>query len=448
MSDYSFEPIQKIQGSGIIKYDSEELNTVFSIEHLTTGRIEGEAVLSISDFIKVHTIFSDLILFNILGKTTDDENIEINRCFATNFNQSNNIKLKFISQEVIFNPQSLEFTPSNEIVVAFNILNLQSTFRVALDTDLGRLMVSPLKDQKNILSKIKSYKISAITSTVKIIIKDNEDKISDIREKSLEIIEGFLLVARIADTCFIDWCSISIYEKQREEDKDYKLIFYQISTPKRKIPSYRGITNSAHSSYFYSSAYNGYKKNLQRLTDTYNFNVALEWYIEANIATILESQFLMLCTCLEFLINKHQDVENNEYIIGVDFYRQELFPLLKDEFGKILKEKGIDSQKRGEFYSKLRGLNRRSFKDKIELFLRELHLKYDDLFADIGEIIRIRNRLVHEGKYDDFDELISVFNRTHVLITRILLALLSYDHQYLDWINREWLDFNTLIQKS
>ena len=103
---------------------------------------------------------------------------------------------------------------------------------------------------------------------------------------------------------------------------------------------------------------------------------------------------------------------------------------------------------RGEIYMKLRGLNRRSIKKGIESLLDHLKIKYDDLFDDLNEITRIRNRITHSGTYDDFDELFEVHNRLYVLLTRIFLSILKYDHQYFDWTKSEWVNCKDVINRK
>lgn len=448
MSEALLLPLQKYSCTGKLILDSNEYDVEFEVSQLQNGRIIGNIKFSEINFKLVYDIFHSHSIFDLKGTDKEGTNISIEGCYLMSFHSGKDISSKFNARRVIINPENISVKPKNDLVVLFNLLNIDETFRVTVNTPIGKLLLRPIKEQKEILTTIKTLGVTGITHIANIFIK-NPDTTIPLRKfhsDAIDVIEGFLNISRLADTCYHEWCSIGIYEKM-SNSKNYELLLFQMSRPKIKPPSYRGITNPAHSSFFYDSAYKGYIVKEKELKEVYNITVALEWYIEANIASVLESAFLMLCTCLELIVDRYQAVEKTEFIIDQKTFETHLLPLLEDTARNKLKEISITPEQRSEIYMKLRGLNRRSLRAGIYSILKYLNIKYDDLFKDIGIIIKVRNILTHSGTYPNFKELSDVFDRLYVLLTRIFLAFIGYDHQYFDWILQEWVNFNDVIKK-
>ncbi|MBS7635665.1 hypothetical protein KEJ34_09370 [Candidatus Bathyarchaeota archaeon] len=149
------------------------------------------------------------------------------------------------------------------------------------------------------------------------------------------------------------------------------------------------------------------------------FDRALEWYLEANIASVLESQYLMACICLELLVDRFSKRTGREYILDSSVFK-ELRSKLEEALSRFLETNPkITSTQCDELYAKIRGLNRWSFKNQIKILLNHLGVNYDDLFGDLQEIVKIRNKLTHEGKYDDINRLLNVYDRLYTLLTRV-----------------------------
>ncbi|MBS7635664.1 hypothetical protein KEJ34_09365 [Candidatus Bathyarchaeota archaeon] len=160
-------------------------------------------------------------------------------------------------------------------------------------------------------------------------------------------------------------------------------------SPKIKKPVFRGLTNPAHSSRFIQSAYKGYGGREKELREQYDFDRALEWYLEANIASVLESQYLMACICLELLVDRFSKRTGREYILDSSVFK-ELRSKLEEALSRFLETNPkITSTQCDELYAKIRGLNRWSFKNQIKILLNHLGVNYDDLFGDLQEIVKI-----------------------------------------------------------
>jgi hypothetical protein len=54
---------------------------------------------------------------------------------------------------------------------------------------------------------------------------------------------------------------------------------------------------------------------LKELDEKYAFDLALEWYLESNSATVIESRFLMATTCFEMLMERFHTQMGTEFML-------------------------------------------------------------------------------------------------------------------------------------
>lgn len=454
MSESLFSPIQELKCEGKVVFNSSEVDAIFSVRQMPNGKLVGDIKSSSTTDDVMYNLFRSHESFQLIGKDDSGSTIVINNCYLTSIKRSfgtgasPEISGDFNCFEVIMNPEKLGDRPKRKVVAMFSLTNIDETFRVRVETRLGKLHLQHIKGYKKFLAAIKTFGFSRITAVANIFLEESNTDLTfgKILSESTDVIEGFLCIARLADTCYSDWCSVGIYEKMKDSDQ-YKLVFYKMSRPKRKRPVFRGITNPAHSSFFFESAYAGYKDRGTQLEDLYGFKIALEWYLEANIATVLESQYLMACTCLELLVDRYQARSRTEFIIDPGVFKNHLYPILKRIARENMEKLGMTSDQRREIYMKLKGLNRRSLRAGIESLICHLKVRYNDLFDDLGIIIRIRNELTHTGTYHDINELSKYFDGLYVLLTRIFLSILNYEQDYFDWVKSGWVHMKDVLEE-
>jgi hypothetical protein len=138
-----------------------------------------------------------------------------------------------------------------------------------------------------------------------------------------------------------------------------------MSAPKQKRPVKMAITVPVYSPNFIKSAWNGYSKVLD---EKFGFDRALEWYVEANLATVLESKFLSATTCLELLMERFHSSTNSEFLIE-DRTFEELRQKLEEVARQWMREKGVDKDVRAAIYRALKGINRKQYMDKATRLL-------------------------------------------------------------------------------
>jgi len=448
MSEKLCHPLREYKCKGKMHYNSCDFDTDFTFSQMHNGHIVGKVETSsqvgITELSK-ECFNTEVKLFSLSGIDESGSEIIVEQCYFSSVRIGTQpVVGEFVAHEVWQNPKRLSQKPKNKIVVALDILNIDETFRVKVDTRIGNLLLRPIKNQKELLSIVRILKMSAVTGVVEIFVQNVEDypTFSKLLAEAIDVTNGFLHISRLANTCYSDWCSVTILEETVEGSDVFKPIVLKMSLPKSKTPSFRSLTNPAHSSVFYESAYSGYKGHEEELKTSYNFDVALEWYLEANIASVLESKYLMACTCLELLKDKYQKASGTEFIMEQEFFKNSLYPALLSSSRTIMNGLNLSSNQRSEIYMKMRGMNRVSIRTAIESLLNELRIKYDDLFEDVGEIVEARNAITHTGTYQDTKQLLDVFNRLYVLLTRAFLSILKYKQDYVDWHKHQWVQFS------
>ena len=118
--------------------------------------------------------------------------------------------------------------------------------------------------------------------------------------------------------------------------------------------------------------------------------LALSWYVDTFTSTVVEVNFLLLCTVLESLNKK---------------------------FSENISERIISKNEKV------------SFKNSLKEMFRTYNVPYEDLFPEL-EFIKVRNNIVHEG-FDGIDVAIELRKLSN-LVVRIFLAILEYRGDYME----------------
>jgi hypothetical protein len=127
---------------------------------------------------------------------------------------------------------------------------------------------------------------------------------------------------------------------------------------------------------------------------------------------------------------------------------------MQDYAKGLLLQMGYDSSIRAAVYRSMKEMKRRSFVDKAEMLLKKLGVSYSDIGVTLSEIVDIRNKITHQGKYgnnassESFDYLSKVYNALFNILTRIFLVMLKYDGEYFDAPNSKWIKFRDVCTSS
>jgi hypothetical protein len=432
------EPLVEYSCTGKAIFKSgQTVDSEFSVKQLRDGSIVGEVKISgLETGTALDLGLSDVGGFALEGlEHKYDSTIRVEDCYFTRRQPgATGLYAEFIAGDVIISRELLDRKLARSARVLFSITNMYKTFRVIVDSPLGTMQIEHDPDIDSLERLMTHQRISLVTSYIEI-FADNAPgmTVKELMEKSIETVEGFLQITRLAQTCWHDWCNLSIYEKE-EHGEDATLVLLKMRLPWRKLPVSRGLTNVAHSDFFIRDAYKGYRKELE---SELGFESALYWYIESNVATdVAQSKYLLACTCLELLTDRFAKKNGNEYVFDPEEAFGKFYDVLKEKAHEWI-ERNVSSKeqehKKDQIRGALLGINRPSFRSKIEALLGEWNVRYDDIDLDVGKIVRIRNEITHMGTSTS-GSIIQVYYKLDVLLTRIFLSMLGYEGAYWDWV--------------
>jgi hypothetical protein len=179
---------------------------------------------------------------------------------------------------------------------------------------------------------------------------------------------------------------------------------------------------------------------------------ALRWYTEAFTSSTASVNFLLLCTVLETL-NKHHSSKSSSRLISKTLYkeiRDKIFKTLNEYEQKLGNEENVSKYR--IFKAKVEksfgdgsfnriGSLRTSLKQMLEFY----KTPYTDLFPNL-EFIKIRDDIVHKGFGGD--DIFPSYYKLINLIVRLILSILEYQGDYIEYRRVEVGDFTNFHKYS
>ena len=441
-----FKPIFKTFGKGkVIWNDNSENKVEFRMQlnknGITTGELE---FLDIGDdYGKLWKCFK-LKFFKINGVNEEQEKIVAEKCYITKIHEKQNDvisikaeisigKLEYPCKEISEN--------SDGILIKFYVTNMFQTFRVILDTEVGRLTISHFSHKEELDHMMKDYHMPLISSVIDLEIpRNNIVTVQKTIDNAQIFIKKFLRLSSFAQLSWHSIIGITAYEIKNNEL--HSRIFFKIVRTKIKIPGFFGLTDKIGIMYFLESLLKGYSEPIDK---KYGFSYALEWYIDSWNAENLETKFLCATTSLELLSEKFHSNNKTAIVIPNNTFKK-FQKKIKPQIVEILNALDVDKEKQKLMYECINAMQRRPYVVKIKMLLEHLKIRYDDLGISIEELVKIRNEITHVGRLKEGEqpEMIKAFEGIFVLITRILLAISNFDFEYWDMVKKENVKFEDI----
>ena len=406
-------------GEGEMIYDDNKIPIKFKCQQLLDGQILGNIESSEKEFL--YNSINVFLPFKISGLTNNGLSISIESIYLGS--------MKFIASKVKVKKGEITSNDS-EIIIIFGITNFKS-FRTVINTNIGELVFKNFRGYKNIVEDIDFYKKACITGeaslTFKPEIKANSAK--EYMKLAQKEINRVLYLTSFSQGIYQTYKSIEVFEKIG--DGNYEKIYFLYLETKDKNMGFRDITHFYDLTNYLSVTYPNYTDEMEKET---GIQLAIEWYLEALASNVVESSYIMAFICLELLVDRYEAISGDKILDETVF--KDLHKELKKTSKSFFNNEGIDAQKRRQIYENLIGLNRFTFKEQFYNILKYYKIGYTDIFQDLSEPIKIRNKLVHSGIIDiDFD-LTSNYNKLMVMNQRIILSILNYDNQsFIDWLD-------------
>ena len=417
----------KIEGEGhLINKDSNKRFPVkFEVEQLQTGKISGkctlsgfeyEDILSPLQFKKCRIISGDLIKtngkmdvyiienfrnFSLEGETNNRDKVIIKNIFtygcqnkdSSSQSESRTLNLKFSAREVEVSYETI--STKDKLWIKYGIINLdlRRLLRGYIETDIGKITFSKLKDHEEVIEEMKIFKtplLSGFLNITDVNIGNFESFDSYLKTVVDTTIGKVLELLSLAQSTYLSHCSVLIYAKTPNSkiQDDYKLKKLIMRDIKTKAPSLgQPLIRDWGDIYKFISP-----KTIQKYSDLrkkFDLNIAFEWYLESLSHGVLQSDYLLACTCLELLKDRYNKEIGKEYIVRPKkLFDKKGYKYLKNKTSEMLKGIGINEDHteyeniKKEIDENLISINRTSFNSSLLRLLNDLHIIYDDLFLE------------------------------------------------------------------
>ena len=475
----------KIEGEGhLINKDlNKQFPVKFEVKQIHTGEISGtctlsgfkyEDVLSPSQLEKCRCISGGLIKVivdemqeyilenfrnsSIEGETKNQDGVVIKNIFTygcTIKHSDSILDLKFSAGKVEVSYEKI--STKDQLQIEYGIINLDLRYLLHghIETDIGKITFSKWNHEE-IIEEMETFKTPLLSGFLNItgVNIGKFESVDSYLKTADETIGKILELLSLAQSTYLSHCLIRVYAKTPNSNShdDYELKRMVMLDIKTKTPSLgQPLIRDWEDIYkFISTTLPKYTDDLR---EGFDLGIALEWYLESLSHGVLQSEYLLACTCLELLKGRHNKMVDNEFIIRPKrLFDKKGYKYLKNKTSGMLKEIGINEDHteheniKKEIDENLISINRTSFKNSLSRLLYDLHISYDDIFPNIKVIPKIRNQITHRGTQEiSPEELFDIYEKLICLIQRIFLALLEYDGYFLDRDDNERKKFTDFI---
>lgn len=265
-----------------------------------------------------------------------------------------------------------------------------------------------------------------ITSMAKINLKNKNIDIIEEMNKLTYLI-SYINRTHISPVCF------NFYDNGHL----IKSILYPALTT--KFSNKEKLIETNNIKYFIEKCYPIFLENYQ----DFSLNIVISIYLESLLSNYVDSSYILLVTSLESFLLSHEDqcIKNGEIINPssikrikkdiVKFLDKKDYYIIEEDLEELSEMLAYKNTTLGEKFSLLKN------KDK---FRSNLNLKPEDY-----DFATIRNKIIHTGKVpkeinsSKGERKINMaveYNRTLLLLDKIILSLLEYDGVFNDYLNK------------
>lgn len=304
--------------------------------------------------------------------------------------------------------------------------------------ELINLQIQPIERYEKVMQKLQTLKGVDVTCEAILNLPNNSE------DRQLEsVIDNLCRILSVARGTKVQWVYCDYYDGAASLIR--RRHFNHITAPYCPLSIIdAGIEGRDETRTFIEGAYEAYLARcigyaLDRGTiDAYLDSKAENDYLEmrgAKLAVVLEK--------LKAVFLKLPSTQTSELILDEALFKK-LRPKIKDAVSKTLEDANVEKDVRIKMHEKLGELNRRSFKDILNIFLDDIDFK--PIEEDVKLFIQCRNKLVHTGDFycnnatpeekSRCTPLPSPAEEYYFMVNfldRIFLRLLGYSGQYVDY---------------
>jgi hypothetical protein len=172
------------------------------------------------------------------------------------------------------------------------------------------------------------------------------------------------------------------------------LIYYESKSRLPFTPNPHYIIEEHRLTEFLNKSYYNYTELLNK---KYNFTLALKWYLDSNALRYEVMKFISASTSLESILDSFS-TESEAVLPSAVFkkVRNKIEPIIRNEIGNQIPLEDI-----GSMLQLIPDINRRSYRKKAVRLLESLGVLDNNTREVLKEIIKVRDRITHSGRFVD-----------------------------------------------
>ena len=428
----------------LVKLDDDQISANIHLEQKDYGCIYANCLITdngpLNPNIKIKEIKGSLDCYEIKANPIMVKEI--------NLNSSGEIKCTIACKDVVFKKDILENT---KVQYRFKITNFKfignQPYKVNETSTQAELKISingidiiirPVSGYNKIIKDIEYTHNVAVTADL--LIEGNIEN----KDNTIQIVDNICSLLSLAKGTKINWISYTIENNNGEVLEKYYSNRVTKSYSTLRLISYENPNDLKK---YLESTYINY---IDKIND-WKFNIIIEEFIDAvKEGDYLELRGLKLAVTMEFILGKYKSLNNCEFYIPEDEFEKnkidsKIKKALKYELSGILTIKQIDSLSKGT-----KGLNRRIFRESLFKLYKNLKITLSKEEKEkIKSFTELRNNLVHRSDFQPFKETNNWGNYRFMLafVSKIILGLLGYVGNYLDWSSNNILDEKSMLKK-
>jgi hypothetical protein len=391
--------LHEFSGTGkIISDDSADLTGNFQIYQLNPGNLVGSLF-----FTKFDSKLNDIINFNKTfkfdGETTNGLKITAERCavYTTEIRQDDTLPGPIIISRFlinvlkVYNTNTLDNLVREGVTLGFEIgiLNFYSITNFMVNTEIGEIQ-SANRLTNDEINLFKNLHIPNNTSFLRLKVK-SEKTLEATKEKIFKVVDKVLELTSFALCTEIQW---SYYSVSLNEFSASQLIYYESKSRLPFTPNPHYIIEEHRLTEFLNKSYYNYTELLNK---KYNFTLALKWYLDSNALRYEVMKFISASTSLESILDSFS-TESEAVLPSAVFkkIRNKIEPIIRNEIGNQIPLEDI-----GSMLQLIPDINRRSYRKKAVRLLESLGVLDNNTREVLKEIIKVRDRITHSGRFVD-----------------------------------------------
>lgn len=202
------------------------------------------------------------------------------------------------------------------------------------------------------------------------------------------------------------------------------MIYYESESRLPFTPNPHYIVEEHRITEFLNKSYNN--TYTDQLNTKYSFSIALKWLLDSNALRYEVMKFISASTSLESILDSFST--ESEKILPKEKFNdigKKIELIIKNEIENQIPPEDVES-----ILQRIPEINRRSYRKKALRLLESLGILDDNTREALKEIIKVRDRITHSGRFvdpEDKTKAAKAYFKLITILTKVFLRILVPD---------------------